>query len=175
MPIEDVFTITGRGVVVSGRVECGDAKIGDEVEIVGLRPTIKTIITGVERFIKLFECANNLGDHSGLLLGSIKREDVERGQVLATSGFITAHTKFQCMLQSPDVCLDTWAGGNYDIFVRMIHISATIEVLSYCTFNITLKIPIAMEEGHKFLILEPDSKISDQKIMGTGVVAKIIK
>lgn len=176
MPIEDIFTITGRGTVISGRVECGSIRAGDEVEIVGLKPTIKTLITDIQRFKKLFECVDNLGDNTGLLLGDIKREDIERGQVVATPGFITAHTKFQCEVQHfPDISLDARAGGKYNIFIRSIHMSAIIEVLSNSTFNVNLEIPIAIKEGCRFLILQPGSKISDNKTFGTQIVSKIIE
>src|SRR5258706_2234128 len=95
MPIEDVFTISGRGTVVTGRVERGIVKVGDEVEIVGLRPTAKTIATGVEMFRKLLD-QGEAGDNIGVLLRGTKREEVERGQVLAKPGSITPHTHFQC-------------------------------------------------------------------------------
>ena len=94
MPIEDVFTISGRGTVVTGRVERGIVKVGDEVEIVGLRPTAKTVVTGVEMFRKLLD-QGEAGDNIGALLRGTKREEVERGQVLAAPGSITPHTRFQ--------------------------------------------------------------------------------
>jgi elongation factor Tu len=95
MPIEDVFTISGRGTVVTGRVERGIVKVGDEVEIVGLKPTMKTVATGVEMFRKLLD-QGEAGDNIGVLLRGTKREEVERGQVLAAPGSITPHTHFQC-------------------------------------------------------------------------------
>src|SRR5262249_56085072 len=95
MPIEDVFSISGRGTVVTGRIERGVVKVGDEVEIVGLRPTTKTIVTGVEMFRKLLD-AGEAGDNIGALLRGTKREEVERGQVLAAPGALTPHTHVQC-------------------------------------------------------------------------------
>jgi len=95
MPVEDVFSISGRGTVVTGRVERGQVKVGDEVEIVGLRPTIKTVVTGVEMFRKVLD-VGQAGDNIGILLRGTKKEEVERGQVIAAPGSITPHRKFKC-------------------------------------------------------------------------------
>ena len=95
MPVEDVFSISGRGTVVTGRVERGVVKVGEEIEIVGLKPTVKTVCTGVEMFRKLLD-QGQAGDNVGMLLRGTKREEVERGQVLAKPGSITPHTKFEC-------------------------------------------------------------------------------
>ena len=95
MPVEDVFSISGRGTVVTGRVERGMVKVGEEIEIVGLKPTLKTVCTGVEMFRKLLD-QGQAGDNIGVLLRGTKREEVERGQVLAKPGSITPHTKFSC-------------------------------------------------------------------------------
>ena len=130
MPIEDVFTISGRGTVVTGRVERGIVKVGDEVEIVGLRPTAKTVATGVEMFRKLLD-QGEAGDNIGVLLRGTKREEVERGQVLAAPGSITPHTKFQCeayVLTKEEGGRHTPFFGNYrpQFYFRTTDVTGTV-------------------------------------------------
>src|SRR6202012_665170 len=160
MPIEDVFSISGRGTVVTGRVERGVVKVGEEIEIVGLKPTIKTVVTGVEMFRKLLD-QGEAGDNIGALLRGTKREDVERGQVLAHPGSITPHTKFQaeCYILSKD------EGGrhtpffsNYrpQFYFRTTDVTGTIELPTgtemvmpgdNVSIQVNLIAPIAMDEG----------------------------
>ena len=182
MPIEDVFSISGRGTVVTGRVERGIVKVGEEVEIIGLKPTVKTVVTGVEMFRKLLD-QGEAGDNIGALLRGTKREDVERGQVLAHPGTITPHTKFQaeCYILSKD------EGGrhtpffaNYrpQFYFRTTDVTGTIDlpagtemVMPGDSVSITVNLiaPIAMDEGLRFAIREGG------RTVGSGVVAKILE
>ncbi len=182
MPIEDVFSISGRGTVVTGRVEQGVIKVGEEVEIVGLRPTQKTTVTGVEMFRKLLD-QGEAGDNIGVLLRGTKREEVERGQVLAAPGTITPHTEFeaQCYVLNKD------EGGrhtpfftNYrpQFYFRTTDVTGTIElpagtemVMPGDNTKMTVKliVPVAMAEGLRFAIREGGHTV------GAGTVSKIIK
>ena len=167
MPVEDVFSISGRGTVVTGRVERGICKVGDELEIVGLKPTLKTVCTGVEMFRKLLD-QGQAGDNVGVLLRGTKREEVERGQVLAKPGSITPHTKFSCEVY----VLSKEEGGRHTPFFpgyRPQFYFRTTDVTGSCVLpegtemvmpgdnigmTVTLIAPIAMEEGLRFAIRE---------------------
>jgi len=182
MPVEDVFSISGRGTVVTGRVERGIVKVGDELEIVGLKPTLKTVCTGVEMFRKLLD-QGQAGDNVGVLLRGTKREEVERGQVLAKPGSITPHTKFSCEVY----VLSKEEGGRHTPFFpgyRPQFYFRTTDVTGSCVLpegtemvmpgdnigmTVTLIAPIAMEEGLRFAIREGG------RTVGAGVVAKIIE
>ncbi len=182
MPVEDVFSISGRGTVVTGRVERGVIKVGDEVEIVGLKPTVKTTVTGVEMFRKLLD-QGEAGDNIGALLRGTKREDVERGQVLAAPGSITPHTNFSAQAY----ILTKEEGGRHTPFFtnyRPQFYFRTTDVTGVVTLpdgvemvmpgdNVTVSVeliaPIAMDEGLRFAIREGG------RTVGSGVVAKITK
>ena len=169
MPIEDVFSISGRGTVVTGRVERGVVKVGEEVEIVGIRATKKSTCTGVEMFRKLLD-QGEAGDNIGALLRGIGREDVERGQVLAKPGSITPHTKFQAeayILTKEEGGRHTPFFGNYrpQFYFRTTDVTGVIE-LPEGTEMIN---PIAMDEGLRFAIREGG------RTVGAGVVAKIVE
>jgi elongation factor Tu len=182
MPVEDVFSISGRGTVVTGRVETGIIKVGDEVEIVGLRPTTKTTVTGVEMFRKLLD-QGQAGDNVGLLLRGTKREEVERGQVLAKPGSITPHTDFEAEVY----VLSKEEGGRHtpffkgyrpQFYFRTTDVTGAIELPEGVEMvmpgdNIKMKVvlisPIAMTEGLRFAIREGG------RTVGAGVVAKITK
>jgi elongation factor Tu len=182
MPIEDVFSISGRGTVVTGRVERGIIKVGEEVEIVGLKDTQKTIVTGVEMFRKLLD-QGEAGDNIGALLRGTKREDVERGQVLAKPGSITPHTKFECscyILTKDEGGRHTPFFSNYrpQFYFRTTDVTGTIELPAGTEMvmpgdNISMKVnliaPIAMDEGLRFAIREGG------RTVGSGVVAKIVE
>jgi elongation factor Tu len=182
MPIEDVFSISGRGTVVTGRIDRGIVKVGDEVEIIGLRPTQKTICTGVEMFRKLLD-EGQAGDNVGVLLRGTKREEVERGQVLAKPGSITPHTKFECEVY----ILTKEEGGRHtpffkgyrpQFYFRTTDVTGMVELPEATEMvmpgdNIQMKVelisPIAMEEGVRFAIREGG------RTVGAGVVSKIIQ
>jgi len=182
MPIEDVFSISGRGTVVTGRVERGVIKVGEEIEIVGIRPTSKTICTGVEMFRKLLD-QGQAGDNVGVLLRGTKREEVERGQVLAKPGSITPHTHFLAEVY----VLSKDEGGRHtpffngyrpQFYFRTTDVTGSIElpagtemVMPGDNIQMTVKLiaPIAMEEGLRFAIREGG------RTVGAGVVAKIIE
>ncbi|MFV0478890.1 MAG: elongation factor Tu [Parahaliea sp.] len=182
MPVEDVFSISGRGTVVTGRVERGIIKVGDEIEIVGIRATTKTTCTGVEMFRKLLD-EGRAGENVGILLRGTKREDVERGQVLAIPGSVTPHTKFECEVY----ILSKDEGGRHTPFFkgyRPQFYFRTTDVTGACELpegtemvmpgdnvqmTATLIAPIAMEEGLRFAIREGG------RTVGAGVVAKIIE
>jgi elongation factor Tu len=182
MPIEDVFSISGRGTVVTGRVERGIVKVGDEIEIVGLRPTTKTVCTGVEMFRKLLD-QGEAGDNIGVLLRGTKREEVERGQVLAAPGSITPHTKFQCeayILTKEEGGRHTPFFSNYrpQFYFRTTDVTGSVELPKGTEMvmpgdNIQMEVhliqPIAMDEGLRFAIREGG------RTVGAGVVAKIIE
>jgi elongation factor Tu len=182
MPIEDVFSISGRGTVVTGRVERGVVKVGEEVEIVGLKDTIKTVCTGVEMFRKLLD-QGEAGDNIGVLLRGTKRDDVERGQVLAKPGTITPHTKFT----AEAYILTKEEGGRHtpfftkyrpQFYFRTTDVTGTVELPDGTEMvmpgdNVSMEVeliqPIAMDEGLRFAIREGG------RTVGAGVVAKVIK
>ena len=182
MPVEDVFSISGRGTVVTGRVERGVVKVGEELEIVGLKPTLKTVCTGVEMFRKLLD-QGQAGDNIGVLLRGTKREEVERGQVLAKPGSITPHTKFSCEVY----VLSKEEGGRHtpffngyrpQFYFRTTDVTGSVELPSgtemvlpgdNVAMTVTLIAPIAMEEGLRFAIREGG------RTVGAGVVTKIIE
>jgi elongation factor Tu len=182
MPVEDVFSISGRGTVVTGRVERGIVKVGDEIEIVGLKATQKTVCTGVEMFRKLLD-QGQAGDNVGVLLRGTKREEVERGQVLAKPGSITPHTKFSAEIY----VLSKEEGGRHtpffngyrpQFYFRTTDVTGSIDlpqgtemVMPGDNISITVSLiqPIAMEEGLRFAIREGG------RTVGAGVVAKIIE
>ena len=182
MPIEDVFSISGRGTVVTGRVERGILHVGDEIEIVGIRPTAKTTCTGVEMFRKLLD-QGEAGDNIGVLLRGTKREEVERGQVLAAPGTITPHTKFMCecyILTKEEGGRHTPFFNNYrpQFYFRTTDVTGSIELKEgtemvmpgdNVTMTATLISPIAMNEGLRFAIREGG------RTVGAGVVSKILK
>ena len=182
MPIEDVFSISGRGTVVTGRIERGVVNVGDEIEIVGIKDTTKTICTGVEMFRKLLD-TGEAGDNVGCLLRGTKREDVERGQVLAKPGSITPHTKFECecyILTKDEGGRHTPFFSNYrpQFYFRTTDVTGTIELPEGTEMvmpgdNISMQVnliaPIAMDDGLRFAIREGG------RTVGAGVVAKIIE
>jgi elongation factor Tu len=182
MPVEDVFSISGRGTVVTGRVEKGIVKVGDEVEIIGIRPTTKTTCTGVEMFRKLLD-QGQAGDNIGALLRGVEREGVERGQVLAKPGSITPHKKFEAEVY----ILTKEEGGRHTPFFtnyRPQFYFRTTDVTGICNLpagvemvmpgdNIKMSVelitPIAMDQGLRFAIREGG------RTVGSGVVSKIIE
>jgi len=182
MPVEDVFSISGRGTVVTGRIERGIVKVGDEIEIVGLKPTVKTTCTGVEMFRKLLD-QGQAGDNVGVLLRGTKREEVERGQVLAKPGSINPHTKFTAEIY----VLSKEEGGRHtpffngyrpQFYFRTTDVTGSVElpagtemVMPGDNVSITVALiqPIAMEEGLRFAIREGG------RTVGAGVVAKIVE
>jgi elongation factor Tu len=182
MPIEDVFSISGRGTVVTGRVERGIVKVGEEVEIVGLKDTLKTTVTGVEMFRKLLD-EGRAGDNVGVLLRGIKRDEVERGQVLAKPGSITPHVKFEAEVY----VLSKEEGGRHtpffkgyrpQFYFRTTDVTGAVELPEgvemvmpgdNVKMVVTLIAPIAMEEGLRFAIREGG------RTVGAGVVAKVIE
>jgi elongation factor Tu len=182
MPVEDVFSISGRGTVVTGRIERGIVKVGDEIEIVGLKATVKTTCTGVEMFRKLLD-QGQAGDNVGVLLRGTKREEVERGQVLAKPGSITPHTKFSAEIY----VLSKDEGGRHtpffngyrpQFYFRTTDVTGSVElpagtemVMPGDNVSITVALiqPIAMEDGLRFAIREGG------RTVGAGVVAKIIE
>lgn len=182
MPIEDVFSISGRGTVVTGRVERGVIKVGDEIEIVGIKPTQKTTCTGIEMFRKLLD-EGEAGDNIGVLLRGTKREEVERGQVLAAPGSITPHTDFTCecyILTKEEGGRHTPFFSNYrpQFYFRTTDVTGSIElpagtemVMPGDNITMTAKLihPIAMNEGLRFAIREGGHTV------GAGVVSKILK
>ena len=182
MPVEDVFSISGRGTVVTGRIERGVVHVGDEIEIVGIKDTEKTTCTGVEMFRKLLD-EGMAGDNVGVLLRGTKREEVERGQVLAKPGSITPHTKFECEVY----VLSKDEGGRHTPFFngyRPQFYFRTTDVTGACDLpegvemvmpgdnvkmTVSLIAPIAMEEGLRFAVREGG------RTVGAGVVAKILE
>jgi len=182
MPVEDVFSISGRGTVVTGRVERGIIKVGEEIEIVGLKPTLKTTCTGVEMFRKLLD-QGQAGDNVGVLLRGTKREEVERGQVLAKPGSITPHTKFTAEIY----VLGKDEGGRHtpffngyrpQFYFRTTDVTGAVELPAgtemvmpgdNVSITVTLIAPIAMEDGLRFAIREGG------RTVGAGVVAKVIE
>ena len=182
MPIEDVFTITGRGTVVTGRVERGQLKLNDEVEIVGIKDTKKTVVTGIEMFRKQLDYAE-AGDNAGVLLRGISREEVERGQVLAKPGSVTPHTKFKAtvyVLSKEEGGRHTPFFTNYrpQFYFRTTDVTGVIELPQgtemvmpgdNVEFTVELIAPIAIENGTKFSIREGG------RTVGAGNVSEIIK
>jgi elongation factor Tu len=182
MPIEDVFSISGRGTVVTGRVERGRVKVGEEVEIVGLRDTQKTTCTGVEMFRKLLD-EGQAGDNIGVLLRGTKRDDVERGQVLSKPGSITPHTKFEAevyVLSKEEGGRHTpfFSGYRPQFYFRTTDVTGSVDlpegvemVMPGDNVKITASLinPIAMEEGLRFAIREGG------RTVGAGVVSKVIQ
>ncbi len=182
MPIEDIFTIEGRGTVVTGRIERGEININEEVEIVGIRPTSKTVVTGVEMFNKQLD-KGMAGDNAGLLLRGVKKEEVERGQVLAKTGSITPHTEFEAEVY----ILNKEEGGRHtpffkgykpQFYVRTTDVTGEVilpegqEMVmpgDTVTINVKLITPVALEEKGKFAIREGG------RTVGAGVVTKIVK
>jgi elongation factor Tu len=182
MPVEDVFSISGRGTVVTGRVERGVCKVGDELEIVGLKPTQKTVCTGTEMFRKLLDQVQ-AGDNVGILLRGTKREDVERGQVLSKPGSITPHTKFECEVY----VLSKEEGGRHtpffngyrpQFYFRTTDVTGSLELPTgvemvmpgdNIKMTVTLGAPIAMEEKLRFAIREGG------RTVGAGVVSKVLE
>jgi elongation factor Tu len=182
MPVEDVFSISGRGTVVTGRIERGIVKVNEEIEIVGIKATEKTVCTGVEMFRKLLD-EGQAGDNVGVLLRGTKREDVERGQVLAKPGSITPHTKFTAEIY----CLSKDEGGRHtpffngyrpQFYFRTTDVTGAVELPAgtemvmpgdNVSITATLIAPIAMEEGLRFAIREGG------RTVGAGVVAKIVE
>jgi elongation factor Tu len=182
MPIEDIFSIEGRGTVVTGRIERGVVNINDEVEIVGLKPTQKTVVTGIEMFNKSLD-KGTAGDNAGVLIRGVKKEDVERGQVLAKPGSITPHTEFEGEVY----ILTKEEGGRHtpffkgykpqfyirttDVTGEVILPEGTEMVMPGDTVSLNIKLiaPVAMEEGMRFAIREGG------KTVGSGVATKVIK
>jgi elongation factor Tu len=182
MSIEDVFSISGRGTVATGRIERGIIKVGEEVEIVGLKPTTKTVVTGVEMFRKLLD-QGQAGDNVGCLLRGVKREDIERGQVLAKPGTINPHTKFKCQVY----VLTKDEGGRHTPFFngyRPQFYFRTTDVTGSCTLpanvemvmpgdnvamDVVLQVPVAMEKESRFAVREGG------RTVGAGVVAEIVE
>jgi elongation factor Tu len=182
MPVEDVFSISGRGTVATGRVERGIVKVGEEVEIVGIKATAKTTVTGVEMFRKLLD-EGRAGDNIGALLRGVKREDIERGQVLAKPGSITPHTKFK----AEAYVLTKEEGGRHTPFFNgyrpqfyfrttdvtgVVELPAGVEMVmpgDNVAMTVNLITPIAMDEGLRFAIREGG------RTVGAGVVSAIIE
>ncbi|MGC9603411.1 MAG: elongation factor Tu [Minisyncoccia bacterium] len=182
MPIEDIFSIEGRGTVVTGRAERGVLKINDEVEIVGLRPTQKTVVTGIEMFQKLLDEVQ-AGDNVGVLLRGLKKEDVERGQVIAKPGTVTPHTEFTAEV----LILSKEEGGRHtpfftgykpQFYIRTTDVTGEVTLAQgvemvmpgdTVTFTVKLIAPVALEEKQRFAIREGG------KTVGAGVVTKILK
>ena len=181
MPIEDVFSISGRGTVVTGRIERGVVKVGEEIEIIGIKDTVKTTCTGVEMFRKLLD-QGQAGDNVGILLRGTKREDVERGQVLAKPGSILPHTKFECevyVLSKDEGGRHTPFFNNYrpQFYFRTTDVTGSVTlpegtemVMPGDNVKMTVQLiaPIAMEQGLRFAIREGG------RTVGAGVVAKVL-
>jgi elongation factor Tu len=182
MPIEDVFSISGRGTVVTGRVERGIVKVGDEIEIIGIRPTSKTTVTGVEMFRKLLD-QGQAGDNIGALLRGVDREGVERGQVLAKPGSVTPHTKFKAevyILTKEEGGRHTPFFTNYrpQFYFRTTDVTGVVQLPAgtemvmpgdNVSIDVELIVPIAMEERLRFAIREGG------RTVGSGIVASIVE
>jgi elongation factor Tu len=181
MPVEDIFTISGRGTVVTGRVERGIIKVGDEVEIIGIRPTIKTVCTGVEMFRKTLD-EGRAGDNVGVLIRGTKREEVERGQVVAKPGSINPHVHFSSevyVLKKEEGGRHTpfFTGYRPQFYFRTTDVTGDIKLPEgvemvmpgdNVTMEVTLIAPIAMEEGLRFAIREGGRTVA------SGVIVKVI-
>ena len=182
MPIEDIFSIEGRGTVITGRIERGIVKINDEVEVVGLKPTQKTVITGIEMFNKSLD-EGRAGDNAGILLRGLKKEDVERGQVLTKPGSMTPHTEFEAevyVLTKEEGGRHTPFFSNYkpQFYIRTTDVTGEVALApgvemvmpgDTVTFNVKLIAPVALEEQQRFAIREGG------KTVGAGVVTKVTK
>jgi elongation factor Tu len=182
MPIEDIFSISGRGTVVTGRVEQGQVKVGEEIEIVGIRPTVKRVVTGVEMFKKLLD-SGQAGDNVGLLLRGTERDEVERGQVVAKPGSITPHTKFQCevyILSKEEGGRHTpfFTGYRPQFYFRTTDVTGVaklpegVEMVmpgDNVRMEIDLHVAIAMDKGLRFAIREGG------RTVGAGTVTEIIQ
>jgi elongation factor Tu len=182
MPVEDIFSIEGRGTVVTGRVERGVIKVNEEVEVVGLRPTVKTVATGIEMFNKLLD-EGRAGDNVGVLLRGLKKEDVERGQVIAKPGSVTPHTDFEAevyVLSKEEGGRHTpfFAGYKPQFYIRTTDVTGEVflpqgmeMVMPGDTVKVTVKLiaPVALEDKQRFAIREGG------KTVGAGVVTKILK
>ena len=183
MPVEDVFGIKGRGTVVTGRIERGIVKVGDEVEIIGLKETTKTVVTGVEMFKKLLD-EGEAGDNVGCLLRGVEREDVERGQVLSAPGSITPHSysETQVYILSKDEGgrhTPFFSGDRPQFYIRTTDVTGTIELEEgvemvmpgddAVSMKVKLIQPVAMEEGLRFAIREGG------RTVGAGVITKILE
>jgi elongation factor Tu len=182
MPVEDVFSISGRGTVVTGRIERGIVKVGEEIEIIGIKPTTKTIVTGVEMFRKLLD-QGEAGDNVGCLLRGIEREGIERGQVLAKPGSVTPHTNFKAeayILTKEEGGRHTPFFTNYrpQFYFRTTDVTGVVTLPAgtemvmpgdNVTMDVELIVPIAMEEKLRFAIREGG------RTVGSGVVVKITK
>jgi elongation factor Tu len=182
MPVEDIFTIQGRGTVATGRVERGKVKVNETVEVVGIRPTIKTVVTGVEMFKKLLD-EGTAGDNVGLLLRGVERKDIERGQVISKPGSITPHTKFK----AEAYVLTKEEGGRHTPFFTgyrpqfyfrttdvtgVAHLPEGVEMVmpgDNVEMSIELIAPIAMEKGLRFAIREGG------RTVGAGTVAEVVE
>jgi elongation factor Tu len=181
MPVEDVFSIEGRGTVVTGRIERGKIKVGEEVEIIGLRDTQKTTVTGIEMFNKSLD-EGLAGDNAGILLRGLKKEDVERGQVLAKPGSITPHTEFEAevyILTKEEGGRHTpfFAGYKPQFYLRTTDVTGGVTLPEgtemvmpgdTITFKVKLISPVALEEKQRFAIREGG------RTVGAGVITKII-
>ncbi len=181
MPIEDIFSIEGRGTVVTGRIERGQVKVGEEVEIVGLQPTTKTTITGIEMFNKQLE-AGMAGDNAGILLRGTKKEDIHRGQVLAKTGSVTPHTEFEAevyVLNKDEGGRHTpfFSGYKPQFYIRTTDVTGEVTLAQgtemvmpgdTVTFKVKLVAPVALEEKQRFAVREGG------KTVGAGVVTKIV-
>jgi len=182
MPVEDIFTIEGRGTVVTGRIERGSIKLNDEIEIVGLRPTQKTVVTGIEMFNKQLD-EGRAGDNAGILLRGIKKENIERGQVLAKTGSITPHTDFEAeilLLSEEEGGRHTPIFGGYkpQFYIRTTDVTGEVKLPEGTEMampgdtvkvGVTLIAPVASEEQQRFAIREGG------KTVGAGVITKINK
>jgi elongation factor Tu len=182
MPVEDVFSIKGRGTVATGRVERGIVKVNEEIEIVGIKPTKKTVVTGVEMFRKLLD-QGQAGDNVGLLLRGVERDDIERGQVVAKPGSITPHTEFDAevyILTKDEGGRHTpfFKGYKPQFYIRTTDVTGEVELPEgtemvmpgdTITFKVKLIVPVAMEEGMRFAIREGG------RTVGAGVVTTINK
>ena len=181
MPIEDIFSIEGRGTVVTGRIERGQVKVGEEVEIVGLQATAKTTITGIEMFNKQLD-SGMAGDNAGILLRGTKKEDIHRGQVLAKAGSVTPHTEFEgevYILNKEEGGRHTpfFSGYKPQFYVRTTDVTGEVTLAEgtemvmpgdTVTFKVKLVAPIALEERTRFAVREGG------KTVGAGVVTKIV-
>jgi elongation factor Tu len=181
MPIEDIFSIEGRGTVVTGRIERGQVKVGEEVEVVGIKPTAKTVVTGIEMFNKQLS-EGQAGDNAGILLRSIKKEDVHRGQVLAKPGSVTPHTEFEAevlILKKEEGGRHTpfFSGYKPQFYIRTTDVTGDVTLApgvemvmpgDTVTFKVKLVAPVALEDKTRFAIREGG------KTVGAGVVTKIV-
>ena len=181
MPIEDVFSIEGRGTVVTGRIERGEVKVGGDIEIVGIRPTTKTTVTGIEMFNKSLD-KGMAGDNAGILLRGTKKEDVTRGQVLAAPGSVTPHTEFTAevyILTKDEGGRHTpfFSGYKPQFYIRTTDVTGDVTLAEgtemvmpgdTVTFNVKLVAPIALEDQQRFAVREGG------KTVGAGVVTKVI-